>query len=551
MCDFDRNLLPIRLNLPMVCKPLEWEPRKNKDSHSTFLTLADYAGGYLSGVSADNRFHLLTSHDSDYFYIKLKDSKSLLSVLNTLQSQVFEINKKVLSYILDNRDRLEEAGILMNRLLAKVNLPQALDLLRFCYINDKGMKDVCSCNTLLNDFSKWVQRARYEEFIFTLASAYAGYPFDLPTFMDFRGRIYRAGVLHFHERDLARSLIFFSNDKEPELIRYEEFSKRKSLANAAAFKFNKFSTLTESFKWYMDTVKYVQNSDEKFINLAQQASDPFQFISKYLSIDRVNVITNERILGLNRVPVTQDASASAYQIMSYLLLNAELGRRTNLLPSPEKEIQDFYLCLTNELKEFLYSILDNNKYAIIESRLTRKLIKRLFMPLIYGKSVITMASDIRDVYGSLLSYKDHFLIAQLCYEFWKIKYPDIANFMKLINLIGWFCAALNRSVHYSIEYFTTVQDYMRSQKAQISVYDRMSKKRRRVTLRVPTGERDKRKTQVSTCVNFIHQKDAFIAMKVVEILTNNTNSKAPIYTVHENFITTSIYAGQNLDSSLY
>lgn len=39
----------------------------------------------------------------------------------------------------------------------------------------------------------------------------------------------------------------------------------------------------------------------------------------------------------------------------------------------------------------------------------------------------------------------------------------------------------------------------------------------------------------SACANFIHQKDAYIAMKVVEHLLWD---KAPIYTVHDNFITT-------------
>ena len=83
--------------------------------------------------------------------------------------------------------------------------------------------------------------------------------------------------------------------------------------------------------------------------------------------------------------------------------------------------------------------------------------------------------------------------------------------MKLINLIGWFCSAKDKPVYYSTSYFTTVQDYMRSKKAEILVYEKISMKRHRVTLRVPTGERDKRKTQVATCVNFIHQKDSFIA----------------------------------------
>ncbi|KAK7357083.1 hypothetical protein VNO80_16364 [Phaseolus coccineus] len=54
---------------------------------------------------------------------------------------------------------------------------------------------------------KDIQQARYERFILRLAQAYDGYQFYLPVFLDFRGRIYRCGLLHFHERDLVRSLI--------------------------------------------------------------------------------------------------------------------------------------------------------------------------------------------------------------------------------------------------------------------------------------------------------------------------------------------------------
>lgn len=174
--------------------------------------------------------------------------------------------------------------------------------------------------------------------------------------------------------------------------------------------------------------------------------------------------------------------------------------------------------------------------------LTRKLAKQLFMPLIYGKTIRAMANDIRGAFGSLLSYKDYYSIADLSYEFWTKKYPDISNLMKLINLIGWFCSSLGKPVYYSTPYLTTVQDYMRSEKADIWVYDRANKKRRRVTLRVPTQNRDKRKTQVSTCVNFIHQKDAYIAMAVVKkLMTIKKMPPAPIYTVHENFVTTPIF----------
>jgi DNA-directed RNA polymerase len=61
----------------------------------------------------------------------------------------------------------------------------------------------------------------------------------------------------------------------------------------------------------------------------------------------------------HQVPVTQDASASAYQIMSYLLLNLEMGRRTNLLPSSDGKIQDVYMCLRDELNKFLDTRLNN------------------------------------------------------------------------------------------------------------------------------------------------------------------------------------------------
>ncbi|KAB2612645.1 DNA-dependent RNA polymerase [Pyrus ussuriensis x Pyrus communis] len=174
------------------------------------------------------------------------------------------------------------------------------------------------------------------------------------------------------------------------------------------------------------------------------------------------------------IPVTKDAAASAYQIISFLLLNKEIAILTNLLPPSQNEeslkIQDLYLNLKDELLVFLRLRLEHNKYTIIESLLTRKLVKYLFMPLIYGKTIRTMIHDIREVYCSLLSYQDS---------------KQMVNLMNLINLIGWFCSVLDKPVLYSIPFFTTVQDYMRSDTAEIWVYDSTTRKRRRrVTLYV-------------------------------------------------------------------
>lgn len=80
---------------------------------------------------------------------------------------------------------------------------------------------------------------------------------------------------------------------------------------------------------------------------------------------------------------------------------------------------------------------------------------------------------------------------------------------------------------------------MYSVSENIQTYNRLTKKRHRVTLKIPTTKRNKRKTQVSTFANFINQKDAFTQMKVLNELLNNG---APVYTVHDNFVTSFPFA---------
>jgi len=54
---------------------------------------------------------------------------------------------------------------------------------------------------------KNIQIASCEQVFLDLAESLEGYNIYFPAFLDFRGRIYRSGLLHFHERDLSRSLV--------------------------------------------------------------------------------------------------------------------------------------------------------------------------------------------------------------------------------------------------------------------------------------------------------------------------------------------------------
>uniref|UniRef100_A0A8I7B0N9 Uncharacterized protein n=1 Tax=Hordeum vulgare subsp. vulgare TaxID=112509 RepID=A0A8I7B0N9_HORVV len=50
MCNLNINLLPIKLNLPMLCKPLDWQPAERGSDPDT---LSDLIGGYLCKPTGD------------------------------------------------------------------------------------------------------------------------------------------------------------------------------------------------------------------------------------------------------------------------------------------------------------------------------------------------------------------------------------------------------------------------------------------------------------------------------------------------------------------
>lgn len=52
VCNFELNHLPLKLNLPMVCKPVNWRC-KSVGAGEDYLMLSDMRGGYLSEPTVD------------------------------------------------------------------------------------------------------------------------------------------------------------------------------------------------------------------------------------------------------------------------------------------------------------------------------------------------------------------------------------------------------------------------------------------------------------------------------------------------------------------
>lgn len=536
VCTFDVSLLPIRLNLPMVCKPRKWACYQ---SDKKARTVSDLSGGYLCEPTAEmyNRYRLLTSHDVNQFYIDISEGDNcskLCEVMNKLQSEKFKINRCMLDIIYENYELLVEKGLIFPEFLSRVNNKEVSSLLRKYYLNDQVISKEYGFEDLLSSIYKIIQGSRYEQTMLRLCKALDGYDIYLPAYLDFRGRIYRSGILHFHERDLTRSLLLFSD------VNTTDSNEEKQKAyDALAFHYKSFSTIDECREWSNKTINtitdmMIYNSDEEvtlnhFIELSAKAKNPFQFLSHALGL-----FMNK----WGNLPIVQDASASAYQLMSYFLLNEKMAMITNLIPNRDGKINDIYTMLLEELLVFFDKVLSEPLLSTVIKLFNRSLVKSIYMPMIYGKSQYSVCTDLKSEFSNKLTDKECREITQICFRFWSDRYHGMDCLIKLIRSIGWVVSSRDSPVSYKVPFFRTVQDYMVMKPINVWVYDVNNKKRRRVTLRVTTDKRDRRKSEISTFVNFIHQKDAYIAMSVIEKMQI---INAPVYTVHDNFISTATY----------
>jgi hypothetical protein len=135
-------------------------------------------------------------------------------------------------------------------------------------------------------------------------------------------------------------------------------------------------------------------------------------------------------------------------------------------------------------------------------------------------------------------------IAEIFYSFWNARFPSIDNLMTLVNEVGWFTSYLNKPLQYRSDLLITTQDYTIWKNNRYMFSDRKHKKRKQISLTVPTTNRDRMKTKRAPFAFFIHQMDAYIACRVVLfcILRGSSGFHVPIYKVHDNLITTAMDA---------
>lgn len=120
-------------------------------------------------------------------------------------------------------------------------------------------------------------------------------------------------------------------------------------------------------------------SPTEIIDLASSSKNPYLFIAS------VNRFLRQHLRGdlpIGSTPISMDASSSAYQILSYFLLDEDLAQRTNLIGGDGDTIQDLYTSLIEPLSSFLQKEFHPPLGSVVPTRITRKLIKRVYMPLV-------------------------------------------------------------------------------------------------------------------------------------------------------------------------
>lgn len=147
----------------------------------------------------------------------------MCNIMNKLQSQPFKINSDFLRMIMDPEyeDKFTREGLFLPRFLDRFDINSIKKDLRNLHSKDEDIQEIISYSELLSFLAKLIQQCSFEGFILRLAKAYDGYNIDFPTFLDFRGRVYRSGIFHFHQCDFARSLILFGGEIEQCSDRYK------------------------------------------------------------------------------------------------------------------------------------------------------------------------------------------------------------------------------------------------------------------------------------------------------------------------------------------
>ena len=499
--------------LPMLIKPSD----------------ADENGKYFPNVLPEishiyNSFDNIIKNKYDQLY-NTTNQGTLISTIKTLNSVKFMINKRLLSYIMAewyNENSVIFQGF--NRILT---------------INETDSKE--------DKINKQSHNSKYYNYLSTLniANLYKDQSFYIPTFADFRGRIYTLShYLTYQGNDLSRSLLLFGDTKEAINKSGLEYLK-VYFANLAGYSKDSWDfKLKWTNKHILTIINLFNNNKEKFnIEYLNHSKEPFQFISILFALESYICARAQNKELIIQNPILFDASCSGIQHLSALTRELDLAIKTNVVGKGlTKELpEDFYSYAASLIQEEL-DLSSNNELRSI--KVNRNLIKKSVMTIPYNISLIGVKEQLKEYFvpHQILNYKGYLLSAEfskentpvflnsksineftvVVYKVLTEKLPSLKALNQYLNSLVTILSKLNQPIFW----ITPSGLHVRLSTIEFKSIRTKSKlypNAKPVTISIPTNKLDTQQIKRSFMPNLIHSLDA----SNIHLLCNKITSIAP------------------------
>src|SRR5882672_2943346 len=549
--------------LPMIVKPLDWKINDINYNLSKNQSQDLVGGGYLT----QEMKRIVNKYNTFIKQSYKNENKSVVGsiqvdTINYLNKQKFRINKEMLEFLLlefysgvdsiifKNKNRLHP----LTEKLSKLDIDKNVDV----------KKEILSHNSLYYLYRN----------ILGLAVIFEDITFYLPTFMDFRGRIYSyVHYLNYQGTDIARSLFEFVEgcilNKNNINVVYHYFAntagkKKLTIKNKIQWskKFiddlvNEYMILDKSF--LNDDFNYKISDQVK--NIVKICDEPAQFMSVYFSL--IKYLRDPNLT--YHTPVLFDATCSGMQHLSALFSDIKLGELSNVIGNDEEIPQDVYTNISISVKEYIQNIEDESLRNIFNKiNITRQLMKRPVMTIPYNVSLNSMQEQlIQDgffikkfesltvnkgfsytVNPNIVVNNEELILNStnmgkfsviLYYSVFN-RFPSLQIFKKYLDDLINVLLKINKPIVWTTPSGMTISLSNRKFKKYES--KSLFIKKRSVTISLPTTSLDTRQIKIAFMPNFIHSMDAsnihLLIKRLIEISDNTIN----LYTIHDCFAST-------------
>jgi DNA-directed RNA polymerase len=340
-------------------------------------------------------------------------------------SHIFNSFDTIVKNKYDNMVATEEQGKIvhtinyLNNVKFKIN-HDVLDILVTEWENSKSL--IFNGQNMLKDFTENMTNKEKREIVahnskywsikntLNIAMLYANNSIYMPTFADFRGRVYTlTHYLSYIGSDIARSLLLFDSDDSvngENLLTSEGFDYlRVYLANLAGY-----SNLTwnQRLDWTDENISKIVimywNDWDKFYQVyLKDIKEPWQFISIMLAVLKALKSHKNNEVPIIDNPILFDTSCSGIQHLSAMTRDIEIARKVNIIPEEHLKNedddtildkstgQDYYLYAAKKVQIHLDNS-DNIKFNNI--LLTRELVKRTIMTIPYNVTIFGVINQL-------------------------------------------------------------------------------------------------------------------------------------------------------------